>query len=110
FVLAHLIELPGFALCIFPGICVMTMFVAVAPAIVAERLGPFAGMGRSWRLVASRFWQTMGVALLTGLLSTFLSNVLATPFNLVAVIIGFHWGWILTAIGGILAAFVAQPF
>ena len=110
FVLVHLLEWPAFVFCIFPGICVMTLFVAVAPAIVVERLGPLAGMGRSWRLTKSRFWPTMGVALLTGLLASVLGSILGTPFSLAALAIGYHWGWILLAIGSILTALVTYPF
>jgi MFS family permease len=110
FVLVHIMEVFGFALCIFPGICVMTMFVSVAPAIVVERLGPLRGMARSWRLSAARFWPVMGIALLSGLLASMLGNILVTPFTFAAFAIGYHWGWILIALSTIVASLITQPF
>ena len=89
---------------------VMTLFVVVAPAIVVERLGPIAGMARSWRLTTARFFPVMGVALLAGLLSYILGQILVTPFTFVALAIGFHWGWIIVSASSIVAALITQPF
>jgi hypothetical protein len=88
----------------------MTMFVTVAPAIMVEQLGPLAGMGRSWRLTKSRFWPVMGIALLTGVLASLLGSILGTPFSLIALGIGYHWGWILLSLSGIVTALVTYPF
>jgi hypothetical protein len=105
----HPLEWIGFLFCIFPGIVVMTMFVLVAPAIVVETLGPVQGMRRSWRLVRPRFWAVMGTMLLGGLIAYMLGNILATPFTVLALFIGLHWGWILVGIGGVLTALVTTP-
>ncbi|MDQ1397977.1 MAG: hypothetical protein QOG64_3236, partial [Acidimicrobiaceae bacterium] len=109
-VIVHIVEVIGFVLCILPGIAVMAMFVLVAPAIVVERLGPFAAIRRSWGLVKSRFWPTLGVALLSGLLAGVLGSILSTPFSVVAAIIGYRSGWILLGIGGVLSSLVTLPF
>ena len=108
FVLVHLLELVGFVLCVLPGLAVMTMFVMVAPAIVIEGLGPIQGMRRSWRLAKGRFWATLGIALLAGMLSGLVSNALSVPFLIIGIPFG-DFAWIPTAIGGILAALVARP-
>lgn len=110
FILIHLVELIGGVLCVLPGVAAMAMFVLVAPAIVVERLGPLAGIRRSWGLVKSRFWPTLGVALLSGLLASVLGSILGTPFSVVAALIGYHSGWILLGIGGVLSSLVTQPF
>jgi hypothetical protein len=110
FVLVHVLEAIGFILCILPGIAVMTLYVMVAPAIVVEELGPLQGMRRSYTLARSRFWPTMGISLLAGVMSYFLGSLLATPFSIAALFIGFRWGWILLGLGGVLSALVSRPF
>src|SRR5205807_4165504 len=50
----HVVELVTGVLCILPGLLAMVTFVAVAPAIVVEELGPFGGMRRSFRLLWPR--------------------------------------------------------
>ena len=59
-VLVHLLEVVGFVMCIFPGLVVMAFFVAVAPAIAVEGLGPIRGMKRSFRLVRPRLFPVLG--------------------------------------------------
>jgi hypothetical protein len=107
--LVHLAELPAFAACILPGLAVMAMFVLTAPAIAIEELGPIAGMKRSWRLVRRRFWPTLGVALLAGIMAYFLGQVLNVLPATVALLIGLRWGFLLLAAGGVLVALVTQP-
>jgi hypothetical protein len=108
FVLVHLLELVGFVLCVFPGLAVMTMFVMVAPAIVIEELGPVDAMRRSWRLTKGRFWATLGIALLAGILSSLVSNALSVPFIVLSLPLG-DLSWIPVAIGSTLAAVVSRP-
>ena len=109
FALVHVLELVGFALCILPGLAVMTMFVMVAPAVVIEGLGPLRGMRRSWQLAKGRFWGTLGIVLLAALLSSVVSSALTVPFSLVGGLVG-DFGWIVVSIGGLLAGLVARPF
>jgi hypothetical protein len=52
----------------------------------------------------------MGIGVVSGLLATVLGNILATPFALAALAVGYRWGWILAAIGAILPALVTTPF
>jgi hypothetical protein len=108
-VLVHLIELPAFVACIFPGLAFMAMFVMTAPAIAIEELGPIRGMRRSWRLVKGRFWPTLGIALLAGLMASVLSQVLAVVPTVLALLVGLRWGFLLLAAGGVLVSLVAQP-
>jgi hypothetical protein len=58
----------AFILLILPGIWLGVMFSLAGPLLVLERLGPFASMGRSWRLVSGRWWATFGTLLLAVLL------------------------------------------
>jgi hypothetical protein len=108
--LVHLLEVVGLVLCILPGLLLMALFVAVAPAIVTEELGPVAGMRRSWRLVRRRVFPVLGIALIAGLLANVLGNVLGGIPTLIALAIGLRWAWPLLAVGSILSALITTPF
>ncbi len=61
-----------------------TKLALVPCAIVLEHLGVGAAMKRSWRLTARSFWKTFGVlALVYGILSV-ASQILQTPFSILA--------------------------
>lgn len=64
---------------------VLTLFAVVTPAVMLERLGPLAALGRSASLVRRRFWPTLGkvvlVVVLVGIVSQALS-LLALPAEL----------------------------
>ena len=105
----HPIEILGLVCCVLPGIAWMTMFVMVAPVIVTEQLGPWAGLRRSWRLARRRFWGTMGMSLLAGLIGWVLGQVLNGVPSAVGLAIGLHWGWLLLALGGALSAMIVTP-
>lgn len=106
----HILESIGFVLCIFPGLVVMATFVAVAPAIVIEGLGPMRGMRRSARLLWPRLFPTMGIALVSGLLASVVGNALGTVPSFAALAIGLKYGWPLLAAGSILSALITTPF
>jgi hypothetical protein len=105
----HPLEWIGFVLCIFPGLAVMTWFVMVAPAIVTEELGPIQGLKRSRDLARRRFWPTMGIALLGGLMASFLGQIVGGIPSVVALVIGLKWGWILLAAGSSLTSLLVTP-
>ena len=90
-------------------LAVMALSVLTAPAIVVEELGPIRGVRRSWSLVRRRFWPVLGIALLAGVISFVLGNVLGTVPQLLALVVGLEWGWLLLAFGAIVTALVTQP-
>ncbi|GAC1601587.1 MAG: hypothetical protein NVS3B21_29280 [Acidimicrobiales bacterium] len=105
----HPFEVVGFALGVFPGVALMTMFVMVAPVIVTEGLGPWQGLRRSWRLAARTFWSTMAAAVLSGCIAYVMGQVLSGVPSFVGLTIGLRWGWLLLALGGALTALVITP-
>jgi len=109
-VLVHILEVVGGLFCILPGLLFMALFVATAPAIVIEELGPIQGMRRSWRLVRRRLWSVLGIALLAGFLANVLGQVLGVVPTLIALFIGPDKAWPLLAAGGILSALITTPF
>jgi hypothetical protein len=109
-IFVHVVEAVGLLLCILPALVAMTFFICTTPAVVLEGLGPIRSMRRSWALVRPRFWPVLGIAVVSGLLASFLTSVLGTPFTLGAELVGLRWGFVLLAIGSILPALVASPF
>lgn len=105
----HPFEVVGFALGVFPGVALMTMFVMVAPVIVTEGLGPWQGLRRSWRLAARTFWSTMAAAVLSGFVAYVMGQVLSGVPSFVGLTVGLRWGWLLLALGGALTALVITP-
>src|SRR6266508_3657905 len=110
FFFALLLKVVGALFCLVGILVPMTFFLVTTPAVMVEELGPIQAMARSVALVRPRFWQVMGIGIVSGLLASFLGNILATPFAFGALAIGYRWGWILVAIGGILPALVTTPF
>ncbi|HEX8769272.1 MAG TPA: hypothetical protein VF711_00745 [Acidimicrobiales bacterium] len=108
--LVHVIEVVGGVLCIIPGVLLMAFFVAVAPAIVVEELGPIQGMRRSFRLIKRRYWGVLGIALLTALLSSLIGSALGFIPQTAAFIVGLRWGWLLLAAGAIVSGVLTTPF
>ena len=107
-VIVHLVEGVGFVLFIVPGLMAMAASVAVSPAIVIERLGPLAGVRRSWKLMAPRLWPTIGALLLTSIVASVLGYSLGLlPLAVLALVGTGHWGWLLLATSNILASFVS---
>lgn len=110
FVLVHLAELPGFMACGLGVVFIMPFFLAVAPVIGAEGAGPFDAMGRAARLARARYWPTLGIGLLIGLVASILGVALSAIFEMAAALIGLHVAWPLLALGQILAAVITTPF
>lgn len=107
-ILIHLLEVVGFVFLVLPGVAVMTLMVAAAPAIAVENLGPIAGMRRSFRLVRRRFWAVLAIALLSGLIGYMLRQAIVAVPSAVALIIGMSRGWFLLGIGNVAALLIAQ--
>ena len=108
--LVHVVELVAGVFCVFPGLLAMALFVATAPAIAIEELGPIRGMRRSASLVRPRLFPVLGIALLAGLMANVLGSVLGFVPQTVAFVIGLRWGWILLAAGSSLSAIATTPF
>ncbi len=92
------------------GLALMALFMAVAPAVVVESLGPLAAMGRSFRLLRPRLFPVLGVAVVSGLLAGILANVLSAPFTWPGFAVGSEAAWVLVALGSVVSGLVTTPF
>lgn len=109
-VLVHVAEVLGLFLCGVGALAAMTLFLVTAPVVVAEDLGPVAAMRRSARLARRRFWPTLGVALLTGLVASLFDQALSSAPVLLAVLVGTDGaGWLLLGAGGVMSSIVTTP-
>lgn len=81
--LVTLALIPAFLLLLVPGIWLGVRLSMTFPAIVFERLGPLAGMARSFRLVKGHWWRTFGVFLVAVLLMFVLSFALGAVLGIV---------------------------
>jgi hypothetical protein len=109
-VLVHIAQVFGLFLCGVGALAAMTLFLVTAPAVVAEDLGPVAAMRRSARLARRRFWPTLGVALLTGLVASLFDQALSSAPVLLAVVVGTEGaGWLLLGAGGVMSSIVTTP-
>ncbi len=77
----------GFMLLVIPGIWVWGGLELWLVALCAEDLGPFAALGRSWKLIERHWWHT------------------STTIFIAGVII-----WVLSFVGGLLAAVLTVAF
>jgi hypothetical protein len=59
------------------------------PALVIERIGVFAAIGRGYRLTRKQFWRTFGIGLLTGIITAVAAQILTVPFAIVGQVAGF---------------------
>ena len=62
------------------GAWAYTVMAFVPVLIVVERLGVLAAVRRSYRLVRGSFWRTLGILVLTAVISSIVAQLLATPF------------------------------
>lgn len=83
----------GFILLFVPGMLLATIWSVAAPAVVVERLGPFAALSRSRWLTRGHRWTVFGLLTLLLVLSWVASGVYSST---VLLGFGFHGGGFLT--------------
>jgi hypothetical protein len=108
--LVRVAQLAGLLLCGVGALAAMALFLVTAPAVVAEDLGPLAAMRRAARLARRRFWPTLGVGLLTGVVAYLFDQALSSAPVLLALVVGTDGpGWLLLGAGGVMASIVTTP-
>jgi hypothetical protein len=110
FVIVKLAEGAGLFGCYVGTVFIMALFVPVAPIVGVEGGGPVEVVKRSVRLTRSRYFPTLGIALLMGLVGWLLGNALSALPQALAAWVGMDDGWPLLALGSIAAQIVVLPF
>lgn len=101
-------------------------FSVATPAIVLERAGVGAALGRSRALVRGSFWRVLGILLLAWLIAVFIGWVLRVPFLVVRNVFfgagvatgiaadvdltSFVVGQVIVTVGAIVSGIVVRPF
>ncbi len=89
------------------------------PALMLERSGVLAAVGRGFRLTRRQFWRTFGIALLTVLVAGIAGSMLAAPFSIGAQVLPLAMAdsryvvlavVVLTAIGTVVQTAFVTPF
>ncbi len=83
----------GYVLLFVPGMLLATVWAVAAPAVVAERLGPFEGLARSRWLTRGHRWTVFGLLTLIFVLSWVASGIYTST---VLLTFGLHGGNVLT--------------
>ena len=105
--LVHLAEGAAAILLLVPALFVMPLFLVAAPAIVIERLGPWAGVRRSWQLTRVRYGAILGAGILIAIVSTLLTVALS---GLGLAFSFFSFGWIIDVVCRGASSLVTEPF
>lgn len=71
------------ALCLW--LWIRVTYLAV-PALMLERIGILAALGRGFRLTSRQFWRTLGIALLTLLVTSIAAQLLTVPFSIAGMV------------------------
>lgn len=80
----------------------------VVPCIVIEYRRPVDGLRRAWQLLRTRFWPTVGISLLVGLVLTLLGMAVSTAISIPG-FLPFPGAFVFVAIGGVLDQIVRAP-
>lgn len=89
------------------------VFYLPVPALMLERTGVFAAIGRGHRLSAGQFWRIFGIALLTVIITWFASQLLTTPLSLVGILLALavpDHGWLIYTATNSLAYVISYAF
>ncbi|SJM54385.1 hypothetical protein [Gulosibacter sp. 10] len=78
----------GFLAFAFCSIWLSVKFAFTVPSIVLERMGPIAGVKRSWTLSRGYFWRTLGVILLLQLILSVASQMVTGVFSFIMSMLG----------------------
>ena len=88
------------------------------PLIVLERLGVFAAIARSFRLVKNDFWRVFGILLLATIAVQFIAGAVTIPFSLGGQLLLMAaespamtmLAFLLLSVGGVIAQIITAPF
>ena len=89
-ILSGLLVLVGAMLCILPALYPLTVLSLVLIVHAIERKGATGSMSRSNELVQGRFWDTLGLVIVIGLVNAVISYAIMLPLTIVGAFMGFN--------------------
>lgn len=109
-VIVHVLELVGLIAVFVGAYVLMGMLHLVSPIIVAESVGPFRAVRRSMQLTGAKFWRSMGLPLLVGIIGAIVGFGFQLIPEVVTLAVSDDWNWLIRSSGATLAQLVAAPF
>ena len=85
--LAFLLAVPLTLCSVALFVYLYTLFSLAAPALVLERQGVLAALGRSARLVRGSWWRITGIIFVVGLITGMVSMLFRIPFELIGMVV-----------------------
>jgi hypothetical protein len=98
------VSVVAYVSCFLPLPVWLTFTAVAAPAIAAEGIGPIAAVGRSFRLVARRFWMALGVVSLSTLVVYVLESILTLLPQALAESLPWGARWAVNTVAAAVAA------
>lgn len=109
-VVVHVLELLGLLALGIGAYVVMCFLHVVSPVIVAEDVGPFTAIARSFRLTTAKAWRSLYVPFLVGLVGALVGLGFQLIPELVTLFVSEDWYWLVRSSGSMLAQLVVAPF
>jgi hypothetical protein len=103
----------GLVLLIIPAVIIYVLWSMAMPALLLERHGPARALGRSSKLVQSRWWATFAVQVVAVLMTTGISIIIGLVLRAVASAPAYPsvlFAVIVTTATGAVSAIVTKPF
>lgn len=109
-VVVHVLELLGLLALGIGAYVAMCFLHVVSPVIVAEDVGPFTAIARSFRLTTAKAWRSLYVPFLVGLVGALVGLGFQLIPELVTLFVSEDWYWLVRSSGSMLAQLVVAPF
>lgn len=115
-VVAGAVPILALGLLIVPGVFLWGAWALVTPAVVLERIGVLAALGRSRRLAVPDWWRVWGIRSLSVIISTVLVWIIMIPLATAAIAVAVRSNDLgagpitLLLLGGIVAGTITAPF
>jgi hypothetical protein len=107
--LIHVVYAAGVFCFALPGLFLMGLYIAVAPVVALEGLGPLKAIRRSQSLCRRRYWTCVGVGVASALVSIALAWTLRALPQLLGVFTLGHWGWLLAGLVSVVTTLITAP-
>lgn len=109
-VVVHVLEAVGLIGLGIGAYVMMGLLHVVSPVITAEGVGPFRAIGRSMRLTSARFWRSMGIPALVGMIGALLGIGFQLIPEVATLFVSDDWNWLVRSAGSMLSQLIVAPF
>ncbi len=105
---AVIIGIPGFLFAMVSSLLAVVTGYLVVPVVVIERAGPVTALRRVREVIRGRFFPTLGIAMLFGLVFLLVGGAVSTGVSIPA-FLDFPGAWLFAALGGLVDRIITTP-